>query len=296
MNANKHIEKEPQLVDWILLVILGLVWGSSYILIKRSLVAFSANDMAALRIGISAIAFLPLFILKFKHFKPKLIPYYATVGIMGSGIPALCFAIAQKHLSSSTAGVLGSLTPLFTLSWGLLFFGQPFKWNRVFAVIIGLLGAMSLILFSEKAVISGDLGYGLIIILATMCYGVSANTIGTYLKNEDSTLLMSTAFMTIGIPAIIYLSTSDFTQTLKTHPQAWNSLGYLAVLSILGTVISSIFYSVLIQRTSAVFATMVSYLMPISALSWGIIDGESIEVYHFIGMALILTGVYLSKK
>ncbi len=286
----------PSLRSWLLLGALGLVWGSSYILIKKGLVVYSPEQLACLRISISALAFLPFFISRFATIDWSKLKYLAIVGFSGSFFPAFLFAFAQTELTSSTTGVLSSLTPLFTLFLGILYFKVPFSWIKVMGVLTGLAGAVSLILFGSETGLGGQLSFGLLVILGCLLYSLSANTVKASLQEMNALTLSSVAFLLIGPPAFIYLFTTDFLPRLQTEEGAWAALGYIALLALFGTVFASFFFFRLVQVTNAVFASTVSYLIPLVALMWGFLDGESITFFHVIGMALILGGVYISGK
>ena len=163
--------------------------------------------------------------------------------------------------------------------------------------MIGLAGAIFLILFGDAAGMSGSLGYSLLVVIASLLYSLSANTVNAYLQDMNAITISAVSFVLIGIPAIIYLFTATgFLNTLQQTPHAWSALGYVAILALFGTVIASILFFRLVQITNAVFASMVSYLIPIVALMWGFLVDEIITIYHIFGMLLILLGVYLSRR
>lgn len=296
MNTSKAAPKNKTLLGWLLIIALSLVWGSSYILIKKGLIAYNPVQLASLRISISGLAFLPFFILNYKSIDWSKTKYYAIVGLTGNFFPAFLFALAQTEINSSVAGVLSSLTPLFTLLLGLLFYANTFSWYKTLAVLIGLFGASILILFGKEAGLQGNNLYALLVVLGALLYSISANTVKKHLQEIDPIALSTASFMIIFPPALIYLFTTDFLTILNTSPSGYTSLGYIVLLAIAGTVIASILFYKLVQLTNAIFATMVSYLIPIVAIGWGYIDGESITLYHLIGMSFILLGVYISRK
>ncbi len=284
------------LSSWLALLLLGLVWGSSYIIIKKGLEVYNPVQLACLRISISALAFLPIAIKRLNKVDWSKLRYLLVVGFAGSFIPAFLFAFAQTKISSSMTGVLSSLTPLFTLTTGILLFRAPMIWAKVLGVLVGLAGALLLLLFDNTSGASGTLVYGLLVVLASLLYSLSANTVSYYLREVPALTISAVSFGIIGIPATIFLGTSGFFTVLQTAPGAWTALGYICILALFGTVLASILFFRLVQITSAVFASMVSYLIPLVAVLWGLLDGEVISMYHFMGMALILTGVYLSRQ
>ena len=280
------------------LIFLSLIWGTSLILIKKSLAAFSPAQVSCLRMTISAVAFLPVLAFRHRHMDWSKLPFLLIVGLTGSGIPAFLFSTAQLHISSAMAGILNSLTPLFTFLLGVMFFKVAFGLYRLLGVLLGLLGAILLIaLANSSALSSGNAIYGLLIVLSSVCYAISTNVIGRYLQNMNALLISSASFGLVAIPLSIYLfAGTDFLARMESVPQAWSSLGYVFILSMLGTVAATIVFFRLVQQTSPVFGSTVAYLMPLVALSWGLVDGERIGWPHVIGMAFILSGVYLSRR
>ncbi len=293
MNQNK---KQGKVYAWLLLAVLGLTWGSSYLFIKKGLVAFSPNQLAYLRISISALCFFPFFIMRYKEIKWNKLKYYAIVGFAGSGIPAFLYAMAQTQISSSVTGILSSLTPLFTLVLGVLVFDFKIIKRQAIGIGIGLFGALFLVFFGKEAGISGSAYYALLVVLATALYAYSANTIKASLQEEKPLTISAVAFTLVGIPSTILLLNSGVFSVLETNPGGWTALGFITLLAVFGTVIASVLYFKLVQITTPVFASTVSYIIPCIAVFLGALDGELFTVYHVIGMVFILFGVYLSKK
>lgn len=287
--------EKPTLLSWGILILLGLVWGSSYILIKKSLIAFSPIQVACLRLSISAIAFFPVFLYHFRDIDWSKLKYLVLVGVTGSGLPAILFSTAQTEISSSVAGVLSSLSPLFTLIIGIIFFKAEAVWSKITGILIGLLGAISLIVFGQTAGIEGNLWYGLLVIIGCVSYAISSNAVKAHLQEMSSFKISAAAFFIVGIPSLIYLFIIDIGTVIRTHEHGWVSLGTVTVLALAGTVMATVLFFKLVQITDPLFASIVSYLIPMIAILLGAFDGEPITIFHAIGMGLILTGVYLTK-
>ncbi len=282
---------------WLALFGLSLIWGTSYILIKRGLEVYSPTQVACIRLAVSAIAFVPFLANRLKGVSRSQLKYLLVVGITGTAGPSFLFAIAQTEVSSSVAGILNSLTPIFTLLLGMWFFGSKPSRLKSIGVVVGMLGAISLVVFGRSVGLEGNLWYGLFIILATLCYATSTNVVGYYLRQVSSLTISAVSFSMVGIPALIYLFVgSGFTSVLSTHPGAWGALAAVVALALFSTVLASVIFFRLVQVTSPVFGSTVSYLVPVVALLWGIVDAEQITLLHFVGMASILAGVYLSRK
>ena len=286
-----------RVLNWIILIVLALTWGSSFILMKRGLDVYSRDEVAALRI---LIAFLFLSPLIFKHVKKPLLKHwkgFLGMGVLGNFIPAFLFTKAETGISSSLTGMLNSLTPLFTLLLGVLLFKTKTRWINAFGIMIGFVGAIGLLLVGKRVDTDNNLLFGFYVVLATICYGLSVNIIKKSLNDVNSITATVWALMFIGPIAGLYLfGFTDFTTRLANNPMALNSLGYVSVLAIFGTALSVIIFNVLIRNTNALFASSVTYLIPVVAMGWGIMDGENVQMLHFLWIGLILIGVYLVNK
>ena len=288
-------EARPTLLSWGILLLLSLVWGSSYILIKKSLVAFTPLQVGCLRLSISAMAFLPLFLWQLKALDWSKLKYLLIVGICGSGLPAVLFPLAQTEISSSVAGTLSSLTPLFTLVVGALFFKITSAWSKLTGILVGLMGAIFLIAFGQDAGIEGNLWYGIFILIGCVCYAISTNVVKEHLQDMSSFMISAVAFSIVGIPCLIYLLSTNIIEIIQTHEHGWISLGTVTVLALGGTLLATVLFFKLVQLTNPLFASLVSYLIPMIAMLLGAVDGEPITLLHLLGMGLILLGVYLTK-
>lgn len=290
------MEKKIPSIAWILLFSLGTVWGGTFFLMSKALEVFSPVQVASLRIVIAFVVFIPIFLVRIKEMPWKKIHFLFIVGAFGSSLPALFFALAQTQLTSSITGVLGSTTPLFTLLIGMMFFSVSYAKNKVLGVLIGLSGAVFIILLGNNEIMGGEMIYAFLPAIATVLYAFSTNTIKSKLQEVPPLTLSSGAFMTVGPIMLVVLIQSGFIEVMQTNENAWEGFAYIATLSISATVICSVFYFALIQMTSAVFASMVAYLIPLVATVIGILNGEPITLVHVIGLVLILIGVYLSRK
>ena len=283
--------------QWITLVFLSLIWGSSFILMKKGLRSYSHDQVAALRIFISFLAFLPFGIKNLKKVSKENIYSLLIVGFVGSTIPAFLFTKAQTNVDSALAGILNSITPLFTLIIGLIFYKSTAKLINAIGIFLGLLGALGLIAYSSNGgnILDNINYYGLFIVVATICYGINVNQVKYKIKGLNGLELTSMAFMFVGPFAGIYLFFTDFSFALSTNDYMLN-LGYIAILAVIGTVMALVIFNTLIQYTSALFGASVTYIIPIFAIAWGIFDGEKITVNQFLWIGLIFTGVYLVNK
>ena len=297
-------ESKRQLWSWLLLVILAIIWGSSFILMKRGKfdpvdesVIFSGEQVAAIRMALAFVVMLPFAIYFRKHFFGKHWKALLIVGLFGNTIPAFLFTAAQTNDNSSFIGMLNSLTPLFTLLLGVAVFKIKIKTLNVVGVLIALAGALGLIFASAKGSVGGaTFTEALLVVGATLCYAISVNTIKRHLNGLNPLLITSIGFSYVGPPIIVYLLTTDVQGPLLEHPQGWSALGYIAILSVVGTALAVVLFNRLVTISTSIFAASVTYLIPIVAIFWGLIDGEPIALMAILCSVVILGGVYLVNK
>lgn len=282
---------------WLYLIVLSLIWGSSYILIKKGLDGFTPLQLGALRIVIAASL---LFIIGFKSLKTiRKVDWkwLALSGFIGSFFPMFLFAFAQTEIDSGVTAVLNSLVPLFTLFVGLFAFGISFARNQLIGVLVGLLGACLLVVFGSSINPGQNYWYASLVVVATVCYACNANIIKSKLHNVSPMGIAVGNFLCILLPGIILLPVSG---TLDAEVVAgaffWSSLGYITLLCVISTCIAKVLFNKLIQISSPVFSVSVTYLIPIVGIFWGIMDGEVFTLQQFGAALLILAGVYLVNQ
>jgi drug/metabolite transporter (DMT)-like permease len=288
--------RPPSTFDWLILFLLALIWGASFLFIKKSVAIFSPVQMLSWRMVLATAIYLPVAAafwskIDWRRWKPLVV-----VAFCGSAIPNFFFAVAQQHVNSSLAGVLNSLTPLFTLMLGVAFFDMKFTPRKVVGVVLGLAGAAILILFNSKNGVSGNAFYASLCALATVCYAINANTVNRWLRDQHPAGIASAAFVLTGWMFVIGLWLSGGWAEAWTDERGLEGLGYIGYLAALGTVGGSILYFWLLQRTTAIFATSVTYLLPVAAIFLGAFDGEVIGPLDLLGTAVILAGLYIARK
>lgn len=262
---------------------------------KRGLESYTNNQVAAFRIFFSFIIFLPLIIKRIKKINKKNIKPLLLVGFVGNMIPAFLFTKAQTQIDSSLAGILNSLTPLFTLIIGLFLYKSQVKLINIIGLVLGFIGAMGLIYNGTADFLKGSHWYAVFVVIATLCYGISVNEIKYKLKDLDGVTIASLSFFLTGPVAGIILLFSDFSATADTENYLRN-LGFIAILALFSSVIAVTFFNILIKYTSAIFATSVTYIIPIFAILWGMFDGEKITFDEILWSFVILLGIYLVNK
>lgn len=282
-------------LKWLFLTVLALIWGSSFILIKKGLVGLSPLQLGSLRIIFSAIFLIIIGFKSITEIKQHQWKYIALTSLFGTFIPAFLFAIAQTQISSSVSSILNSLTPLNTLIIGGLAFGLSFKRTQVFGVIIGLIGTLLLIVNGAMNHPNQNYWYTVLVLIASICYATNVNLLKKHLSDVKPLSISTGNFLVMLVPALIVLFSTDFLSVVE-NAEVQNSMIYIIILGVVGTGIANIIFFKLIQMSSPVFATSVTYLIPVVAFFWGLLDNEMLTPIQFIGSFIILIGVYLSSK
>ena len=275
-----------------ILLTLAFIWGSSFILMKIGLKSFSPEQAGALRIFIASLALLPLSIRELKNLKRKDLKSLLVAGFIGSFFPAFLFMKAETRVDSSVTGMLNSLTPVFTLLIGLLFHKAAFKWMQVLGLSIGLVGAAGLIMAGSGMHLGNVNSYALFVVLATSFYAINIYEVKSRLSHLKGIQITSLSFLFIGPVALIYLLTTDFKPVLANPDWPLHLLA-LATLAVVGSAFAQMLMNSLIRYASAIAVSSVTYIIPIFAILWGVVDGEVITLHHLGCMLLILVGVYL---
>lgn len=282
---------------WGLLLILSLIWGSSFILIKRGLEAFDPGEVGALRILAAAIFMLPVALPKLNRLSWHHIKLLFGIGLLGSFIPAFLFAIGQTRLDSGITGVLNGLTPIFVLIIGAVFYKQAVGRDKILGVLMAFIGTAILLLAGSGGDVSQLNYYALFIVGATICYGTNLNVIKFHLANLKPLVITSVSIVFMGPLAAIYLfGFTEFTTTLQEVEGAWKALGYVSFLGIMGTAIALILFNHLVQITTPIFTSTVTYFIPIVAIIWGLVDGEILITGQIIGIVTIFAGVFITNR
>jgi drug/metabolite transporter (DMT)-like permease len=282
---------------WLLLLLLTLIWGSSFILIKRGLDVFSAGEVGALRMLAASLVMAPLAIKRLRSINRKQFIFLLSVGFAGSFFPAFLFAKAETRIDSSMAGVLNALTPMFVVLIGAFFYRQRISLRIAIGLLVGFTGTAMLMTTNADGLLSGINFYAFYIVLATVFYGMNVNIIKYNLHGIPAITLTSISmFLVLPVAAVYLFGSTEFMNKMQTHNLAWHSLGYIVVLGIFGTAVAMTLFNKLVQLTSPVFTSSVTYLIPIVAVMWGLFDGEILLWGHYLGMGAILFGVYITNR
>jgi drug/metabolite transporter (DMT)-like permease len=282
---------------WVYLLVLSLIWGSSFILMKKSLIGLTALQMGSLRILITGFILIGVGFKSLKTIKKENYKWIAATGFLGTFFPAFFFSFAQTELDSSIASILNSLVPLNTILIGLFVYKISATKRQFFGVFIGLAGTILLIFHGAQINPNQNYFYAIFVILATVSYAMSVNIIKKYLQHEGALAIAAGNFIAIMIPAFIALFISDFFSEATFSGESFNeSLAYIILLAIVGTAFAKVLFNKLVHIASPVFASSVTYMMTLVAVLWGVLDGEKIGFTQVIGGVVILIGVYLANR
>jgi len=268
-----------------MLIGLSLIWGSSFILMKKGLETFSFQQVATMRMLFAFILFLPFIIKRIKKLNKKNIGSILVVGFIGNAIPALLFTKAQTHLDSSLAGMLNTTVPLFVWILGIIFYKTKTKLLSIIGLIIGLVGSLGMIITDFRDIFGNFNMYAIYIIIATLMYAVNTNEVKHKLKDLDGISITALAFLFVGPISGFYLLFEDFSGALA-----------FIILAFFSSFIAVALFNILIKNTTAIFAASVTYLIPVVAIVLGFFDGEIITIYQLLSMGIIFGGVYLINK
>lgn len=289
--------------NWFLLLLLALIWGSSFILIKRGLFTpdgealFTGMQVGALRIIFAAVFILPPALKSIRLLKTKKIWFLLIVGVCGNALPAFLFATAETEIPSALAGMINSMVPLFSLILAFFVFGVAVTRPQVIGLFIGLAASVGLF-FSSQGLPDDpvNLWYGALVVVATICYAISLNTIKQYLQAEKAVAITALALLLVCPAGFIILFSGDFIPRLTANAGTWQGLGAVAILGVVGTALALVIFNQLVKDTNTLFASSVTYLIPLVAIGWGIFDGEHINGWQLLCGAAMLGGVILINR
>ncbi len=277
--------------------VLALIWGSSFILMQLALqpktwTPLSPWQVATLRLSVAWLVLCPLLIRHSQHLRTHWRPLLVS-GVIGNGIPAVLFATAQAHITSSLSGMLNSLSTLWALVIGVLFFGTRMRGVHVVGVLLGLLGAIGLVALRSDDGLPQWSIFAFLPIVATVCYGLSANIVKRFLYDLPAAGIAALALTFVGPVSMVLAWNSGLPELLRAHPDAWKSVAAVVVLATFGSALALVLWNALLKRTSAVWASSVTYLMPVVAIGWGLRAGEGLTVGQGLMIAVVLVGIYL---
>ncbi len=293
-------EQKKRMISWFLFVILCIIWGSSFKLMRDSTRGFTAGQIASVRIFSAGLVFLPFALAVYKKIPPGKIPLVILSAVLGNLLPAIFFAIALTLIDGSLGGILNSLTPLCVLLIGTLFFHTPVRKQKLIGVITGFAGFLILTLYplisGEKEFRSSNLEYSLLIVLSTLLYGINVNMVARLLRDINSFYMAVVSLSFMLIPAGLLMWTQGIFWLNFSEPSVQSALHSTIILGVAGSALASVLFYMLVKRAGGLFAALVTYGIPFVAIFWGIIDGERITVVKLAGLAIILAGVYLANK
>lgn len=281
--------------NWFLFVVLSVVWGSSFILMKTSAEHLNGLQIGAIRIFAAGVAFLPWSVFHVSKIPLKKLCVVILTGLFGNFLPALLFASAIKENGeSSLASILNSLTPLFVIVIGILFFRAKVQRRKIAGVLIGFAGLVILSLL--RGSVNADDNGLLLILIATIFYGITVNLVSQYLKEIDGFKIASVSLTIMAVPAVFIMLQQNVFSIARYDEASRLSIAVACLLGVVGSAIATALYYILIQKAGGLFASLVTYAIPIIAMAWGLLANENITTVQVICLAIILAGVYLANR
>jgi drug/metabolite transporter (DMT)-like permease len=287
---------DNKLFNWVIFIVLSIIWGSSFVLMKEGLVGLTAFQVASFRIISSGIILLPVAVKSISTIPQNKFVIIFVSGILGSLIPAYLFCIAEQRIDSSLAGTLNALTPIFAIIIGALFFKTNTARNKILGISISFAGSILLFFAQPTFNENSNIKDVLLVIVATLCYGINLNIVGKHLKEIPSLNIVAVALSLNAIPAAVVLYFTGYFQQDIFEKVILISTGYTLILGVIGTAAATVIFYMLIKRAGIVFSSMVTYAIPIVAVFWGVLYGEKVGWKQIACLLIILTGVYVANK
>lgn len=289
-------ERGPVWLSWFFLILLSLMWGSSFILIKHALADFTPMEIGPMRIFLGSLVVFPWAIPFLRQTTGREWAFLAFSGLCGNLLPSLLFSTAGAHLASGISGSLNALTPMFTMLISAFLFRQSVGWAKLVGVLTGFLGAILLVSQGSGFQWEGLNAWALLIVLATLCYGININHVKYNLAGLDPLKISALSLMAVGFPAgLVAMLTTDVVPKALS-PQHWEAFSFILILGISSTALATILFNRLVKLASPVFASSTTYIIPVVAVGWGLVDGESLTWFHLAGLALVVVGVLLVNR
>lgn len=290
------LRENKQSLAWGLLFILALIWGSSFILIKRGVEVLMPSQVGSLRIFAAGVFLLPLALVHYKKVPRGKWGYLFLCGSLGNLIPSFLFSEAGAHLNSSVSGVLNALTPLFTLMVGMFLFHQRISTAKLLGLLLGFAGCTLLIFVNGSGKLDVGNWYAIYPVLATICYGINANLIKQHLSGIKPLHIAALSLCSVAPLAGVYFFSAPPGMSVFQTSAGITALSCVLVLGVLGTAIATVLFNQTIQLAGPLFTSSVTYLIPIIAVMWGVLDGERLFSWHYLSMVAIIAGVYLANR
>jgi len=285
-----------KLNKWFYLISLSLIWGSSFILIKKALIGLEADQLGSLRIIFSSIIIILIAWKRLSKITRLEWKWITISAFLGSFFPAFLFAFAEKEIDSAVASIINSIVPLNTVIIGMVLFNIRSTKRQIIGVLIGLAGTYMLIMSGIKLNPDQNYLYSGFVILCSFLYALNVNIIKKYLQHLSALTITVGHFAVIIIPAVIVFCFSDFDVNSLRNQETIDSIIYVLILAVFGTALAKILFNKLIKISSPVFASSVTYSMLIVSIFWGLVDGEKFSIYQLIATIIIILGVLLTNK
>lgn len=293
---HKSIFLNNKFFNWLLFIGLSFIWGSSFILMKKGLVSLTAYQVASIRILSSGIILLPVALKNFTSIPKKKRLVLFLSGVQGSLLPAYLFCVAEEHIDSALAGTLNALTPVFVIIAGAVIFKTNASSNKIAGIAVSLAGSILLFFAQPGFHENSNIMFVLLVVIATMFYGINVNMVGKYLGGIPSLHIAALSLTLVSLPALAVLYFTGYFNTALTTPAILTATAYSALLGIMGTAMATVLFYILLKKAGTIFASMVTYGIPVVAVIWGVMYKEEVGWKQAVCLCIILMGVRIANR
>jgi drug/metabolite transporter (DMT)-like permease len=277
-------------LDWAMFLSIGLIWGSSFLLIAIGLDAFEPGLITWLRIifGASVLWLVPA---ARKRIPREDFPRLVAISVLWVAIPFTLFPFAEQRIASGLTGLVNGALPIFAVAIGSLMLRRPPGRAQAWGLAVGFLGVAAIAVPTISEGSSEAIGF-LMALVAVLCYGFAINIAAPLTQRYGSLPVMARM---LGLASIwtlplglVSIPGSDF---------AWSSFVAVACLGVLGTGIAFVLMGHLVARVGSSRASFATYLIPVVALILGVVfRDETVHVLSVIGIGLVIAGALLASR
>ena len=287
---------QNRLWSWIIILVLTLIWGSSFIMLKRALDVYSPEQVFAGRMMVAALILAPWSIPLLRRLRKKYWVPMIIFALISNLITTILYATAQTRIDSAVNGMINTLTPLMTLLVGVVFYRQKMSSFQGIGLFLGLIGTIILVIQAQGGEVGMINWFAIIAVAATFCNGFTGNILKFSLAGLTALEIASLSFLIVLPIALVEAFRTDMFSLMMTGDPGWASTRYLIILGLFSNALGLFLIGKLIQLSSPVFASLTTYLVPLLALFWGFMDSENITLFQILAMTLILISVFVVDR
>ena len=282
--------------DLIDLLILAAIWGASFLFTRMAVPSWGPWSVAGLRVALAALALMPLALLSRRigdlHGRWGAL---ALLGLISSALPFYLYSVAAQSINAGLSSILNATTPLWAAGIARVWLGDRLSTSRIAGLLLGLLGVSWLAADQVGLAEGAEASRALLAIgaclLATFCYGLSANVTQKYFQGVQP-MVMAAGSQTVSALLLLPGTASHWPTNSHHDGAAWASI---LTLGLVCTGLAFAMYFRLITRIGSAKATSVTFLIPVFAVIWGALFlDEQVNLVMALSCAVILLGTALA--